>query len=325
MRRAILGLAFLAPGLIALSFFLLLNSFDKAGPSQSKTYFLVERGDLPLSVSERLQQVGAIKNAFLFRVLIRLENTGPEIKAGEYEVPAAASYRDILRLLTNGPTVVRKLTVPEGVTTADIIAIVKGADGLVGEVPQDLGEGTLLPETYHYSWGDTREGLISRMRDMMSDVVTLAMASKIENHPIDTPTELITLASIVERETSIPSEQPRVAAVFVNRLKRGMLLQSDPTVIYAITRGKMIFERRLTYKDLKYPDPYNTYFKLGLPPGPIANPGKSSLMAAANPLITDELFFVADGFGGHVFSKSLSEHNRNVAKWRQIQRERGLR
>ncbi len=325
MRRAILGLALLVPGLIALSFFLLLNSFDKAGPSRSETYFLVERGDLPLSVSDRLQQVGAIKNAFLFRVLIRLENKGPEIKAGEYEVPAAASYRDILRLLTNGPTVVRKLTVPEGVTTAEIVAIVKGTDGLVGEVPQDLGEGTLLPETYHYSWGDTREGLISRMRDMMLDAVAVAMASKSENHPIDTPAELITLASIVERETSIPSEQPRVAAVFVNRLKRGMLLQSDPTVIYAITRGEMIFERRLTYKDLKYPDPYNTYFKLGLPPGPIANPGKSSLMAAANPLITDELFFVADGFGGHVFSKSLSEHNRNVAKWRQIQRERGLR
>ncbi len=325
MRRAILGLALLAPGLIALSFFLLLNSFDKPGPSRSKIFFLVERGDLPLSVSERLQQVGAIKNAFLFRVLIRLENKGPEIKAGEYEVPVAASYRDILRLLTNGPTVVRKLTVPEGVTTAAIVTIVKGADGLVGEVPQDLGEGTLLPETYHYSWGDTREGLISRMRDRMSDAVALAMASKSENHPIDTPAELITLASIVERETSIPSEQPRVAAVFVNRLKRGMLLQSDSTVIYAITRGEMIFERRLTYKDLKYPDPYNTYFKLGLPPGPIANPGKSSLMAAANPLITDELFFVADGFGGHVFSKSLSEHNRNVAKWRQIQRERGLR
>lgn len=325
MIRAFFALALLALGVGGFMLWKLNESFDAPGASTTETRVLIERGANPASVARMLEAEGLLEDGMSFRLLTRLTEKGGKIRAGEFLVPPGASPRELLTLFTEGPTVVRKFTVPEGATTAEALAIVAGADGLVGAVPADVPEGALLPETYHYAWNDTREDAVARMRAAMAKTVANAMATRPEGHPVKTADDLITLASIVEKETGLAEERPRVAAVFVNRLNRKMLLQSDPTTIYAITRGAERLGRKLTYADLRRDDPYNTYVSPGLPPGPIANPGKAALFAAANPPETDDLYFVADGTGGHAFAKTLAGHNRNVRKWRHIQRERGER
>ena len=323
MLRALFALALIALGVCVFAGWTLLRAFDEPGPSQAETRVLIERGETPAGIARRFEAEGLVKDALTFRILTRLEEKGAAIRAGEYLAPPGATPRDLLTLLTEGPTVVRRFTVPEGATTAEALAIVGTAQGLTGATPDSAPEGALLPETYHYTWNDARADVVARMRKAMEQAVAAAMATLPADHPVKTATELATLASIVEKETGLPDERPRVAAVFVNRLKRGMPLQSDPTTIYAITRGKSRLERPLTYADLRLDDPYNTYMHAGLPPTPIANPGKAALMAAANPAATDELYFVADGTGGHAFATSLAGHNRNVQKWRAVQRQRG--
>jgi len=321
MLRAIFALALVGLGVAAFAGWTLLKSFDAAGPSTRESHLVVERGETPAGIAARLEREGVIEDALALRLLVRLESAGGRIRAGEFLVPAGASPRDILTLLTEGPTVARKFTVPEGATTREALAIVAAAEGLTGELPKNLPEGALLPETYHYALNDAREDVVARMQRAMAAAVAEAMAALQEDHPVKTPLELATLASIIEKETAMADERPRVAAVFVNRLRRGMLLQSDPTTIYALTRGQKRLGRSLTYKDLRVDDPYNTYVSPGLPPGPIASPGKAALLAAANPASTTDLYFVADGTGGHAFAKTLAEHNRNVRAWRKVQRK----
>jgi UPF0755 protein len=211
--------------------------------------------------------------------------------------------------------------VPEGVTVAEVARLLEEADFLTGEVDEMPAEGSLLPETYSVSRGDSRADVIRRMQDAMQAALDEAWKNRDPNLPVDSKEELLTLASIVEKETR-PNEHGRVASVFVNRLKRGMRLQSDPTVIYGITGGKEPLGRGIRQSELVAETPYNTYVVDGLPPTPIANPGRESIMATANPENTRFLYFVADGTGGHAFAASLEEHNRNVAEWRRIERER---
>lgn len=258
--------------------------------------------------------------AAFFSGVILSGNKG-KLKAGEYEIPPYASMAEIVRLLASGKVVAHNLTFPEGLTVKQIAAIIeaeKSLTGAVGELPK---EGTLLPETYQFIKGEERSSIIARMKKAHEEVMSDLWQKRAPDLPLTTPEEAVTLASIVERETAIPAERARVAGVYVNRLKKGMLLQSDPTTIYGLSDGLGDINRPLTFTDLKSVSPYNTYVITGLPPGPIANPGRASLEAALHPETHDFLYFVADGTGGHAFGKNLTEHNKNVANWRKVERE----
>ncbi len=233
--------------------------------------------------------------------------------------------RQVIGLLQSGRTVVRRLTVVEGMTTDQVLEQLRAAEGPVGTLDDHPPEGSLLPETYHFSYGDTRDAMLARMMRAMDKLLADLWPNRAADLPLETPRQAVTLASVVEKETGKPDERARMAGVFVNRLRRGMPLQSDPTVLYALTEGRSTLDRRLTRDDLTADSPYNTYRNKGLPPGPICNPGRDALVAALNPLPTDDLYFVADGEGGHFFAKTLKEHNRNVARFRRIQTEKGLR
>ncbi|MBW7852254.1 MAG: endolytic transglycosylase MltG [Rhodospirillales bacterium] len=292
----------------------------RPGPLTEAVTVIVPRGSGLASIGRRLEAAGVVADARLFSIAARLTADGP-LQAGEYEFPARISGTEVLALLRSGKTVARRLTVAEGLTVSQVLALVRDADGLSGEVTETPAEGSLLPETYHYSYGDSRDAILGRMRDSMERALEAAWPQRAPDLPLASPDEAVTLASIVERETGLPAERPRVAAVFINRLRRGMKIQSDPTVIYAVSEGTGVLERPLSRADLVTASPYNTYVHTGLPPGPIANPGLASIGAVLNPLDTDELYFVADGNGGHVFAKTLAEHNRNVARWRRLERE----
>ena len=229
--------------------------------------------------------------------------------------------RGALDLMASGRTVIRRFTVAEGLTTAEILQALADADGLVGEITSRPGEGDLMPDTYHYSLGDTRDSIIARMQSSMTDALNTLWAARSGDLPLNTAREALILASIVEKETGIAEERPLVASVFINRLRRGMRLQSDPTVVYAVTGGTGPLGRGLRRSELDRDHPYNTYTRAGLPPGPIANPGRDAIAAVLNPQASEFLFFVADGSGGHAFAQTLAEHNRNVARWRRIERE----
>jgi UPF0755 protein len=322
MLRAFFALALIALGLCAFFAWRTFEAFDAPGPHTAAQRIYIERGSGTVTVANQLEREGLIEDPLVFKLLTRLEDKGGKIRAGEFAAPAKASPRALLTLLTEGPTIVRKFTVPEGALTIEALAIVQAAEGLIGDVPQGVPEGALLPETYHYSWNDSRTDVIARMRQAMTAAVQAAMATKPADHPVKTAADLVTLASIIEKETGVGGERALVSGVFVNRLRKNMLLQSDPTTIYAVTRGKGPLGRGLRRSELALKDPYNTYQSAGLPPGPIANPGKAALMAAANPAVTDALYFVADGTGGHAFARTLRQHNRNVQKWRIIERQR---
>lgn len=204
--------------------------------------------------------------------------------------------------------------------TSQILALVDSNELLIGKMPTGLKEGELLPETYDIRWGDTKAEVITRMQKAMKDTLVKAWESRVDNLPFSTPQEALILASVIEKETAVPEERRRIAGVFFNRLRRNMRLQTDPTVIYALTKGKYVLERPLSKKDLAIDSPYNTYTHAGLPPAPIANPGRDAIFAAVSPMMTGELYFVADGSGGHAFSNTLDEHVRNVREWRKIQK-----
>jgi len=283
---------------------------------------VLPRGSGLMGTARLLEGAGVVADARLFALGARLLDAHRSLKAGEYRVPAAASMRQVLALLVEGRSVVRRITFPEGLTSVEMLALLEAAEAMEGEVGEVPAEGTLAPETYHYSWGDSRRGILERMRAAMRRDVEELWAARHPGLPLANPAEAVVLASIVERETAIAEERPRVAAVFLNRLRRGMRLQSDPTVAYALTGGKSALARPLTFTDLEVDDPYNTYVRAGLPPGPIANPGRAALAAVLQPIESRELYFVADGTGGHAFAETYEEHQRNVRRWRQVQRER---
>jgi len=295
--------------------------FTMPGPLAETKTVIIPRGSGGKAVSERLHAAGVLRDPWAFLVGALVLGDAKRIQAGEYAFAPGASARDVLARLVAGEATVRRLTVAEGLTTAQILALLDATDGLDGAIGVAPGEGDLLPETYHFRYGDSREEVIERMQRAMQAVLDELWPKRAADLPLASPEEAVVLASIVEKETGIAAERGRIAGVFYNRLRLGMRLQSDPTVIYGLTGGNAPFDRALTRADLERDTPYNTYKRLGLPPGPIANPGRESLMAVLAPTATDELYFVADGNGGHVFAKTLAEHNRNVARWRRL-RER---
>lgn len=295
---------------------------NEPGPLAVAKNVVIPRGAGPQTMAKLLNEEGVLSHPRLFRVALMIDPTPRPIKAGEYEIPAHVSMWSLLELLQSGKQVQRRLTVVEGMTTAEVVELVRKTEALSGEITLDLKEGDLLPETYFFAREDTRDGLLMRMKEAMDKTLDEAWRKRAAGLPLANRRDALTLASIVEKETAVPAERSRVAAVYINRLRRRMKLESDPTTIYGITLGKVPFNRELTRADLQSNSPYNTYVVTGLPPGPICNPGRASILAAVNPARDRSLFFVADGQGGHAFANTLAEHNRNVERWRQIQRER---
>ena len=269
-------------------------------------------------IAEVLTTKGVIEQPLVFGLGVRISGMTTRLRAGEFSFPAGVSPVEVARILESGETVLRRVTFAEGLTTAEVMARLMKVEGLHGFVAESASEGSLLPETYYFSYGDDRMELIQRMRTAMMDTLETLWSQRADDLPLATPAEALILASIVEKETGIAEERARVAAVFINRLRKGMRLQSDPTVVYGITGGSEALGRRLTRADLQALTPYNTYRIDGLPPGPIANPGRAAISAVLNPMETDEYYFVADGTGGHHFARTLEEHNRNVRRWRDI-------
>jgi UPF0755 protein len=302
--------------------FLAWRHFEAPGPLERETVILVPKGSGVEAIARQLDEAGALKSPLIFSTVARLTGAGARLKAGEYALPPGISPAGIMDLLRRGQTVVHRLTVPEGSTARQVLALVQAAEALSGPLPAVPPEGSLLPETYHFSRGDSRAELIGRMSRAMSQLVDELWAGRDPAFPLKTKTELVTLASIVERETGIPEERPKVAGVFLNRLARGMRLQSDPTTIYGVSEGLGVLDRPLSRRDLDSEHMWNTYVIPGLPPSPIANPGRASLEAVLRPAKTDALYFVADGSGGHAFARTLEEHNQNVAKLRRLERQR---
>lgn len=297
------------------------------GPLAQTKHVVIPRGAGPATMAKVLREEGVISHAQLFRLALMIDPAPKPIKAGEYEMPAHVSMRALVDLLQSGKVVQRRLTVPEGMAMTEIVELVRKTEALSGEITLDLKEGDLLPETYFYSRDDTRDGLLSRMKEAMDKALDEAWRKRAAGLPLANRREALVLASIVEKETAVPTERPKVAAVYLNRLRHKMKLESDPTTIYGLTGGKGSFGRELTRIDLQSTSPYNTYVAPGLPPGPICNPGRASIVAATNPAPRDRsIYFVADGQGGHVFSTNVYEHNRNVARWKdmRLRQEQGL-
>jgi UPF0755 protein len=260
------------------------------------------------------------RDKLILKVALKYFDTGKTLKAGEYFIPENQTMAQVVHILHMGKAVQYKVTIPEGLTAKEIVTRLNITPHLTGRINTIPAEGSLLPDTYFYTKGDDRALIIQRMQQKMQDVLAQAWAGRAANIPLKTPQEMVTLASIVEKETGVAQERPLVAGVFVNRLNKGMKLQSDPTVMYGITMGQHDFEGPIRRSHLRTATAYNTYTIPALPPGPIANPGADAIRAVANPAPTKALFFVADGTGGHAFAETLQEHNRNVAKWRQIER-----
>jgi UPF0755 protein len=317
MRRALLlGLAallLLGGGVAALAF----RDFSAPGPLAAPAQLAVSRGGTE-SIATLLAEKGVIASPRRFALAAWLTREQGPLRAGEFVFPAGASLRDVLGVLREGRMVQRRLTIAEGLTARQVAALIDRAEGLAGETPA-IAEGALLPETYGYALGDTRASLVRRAAAAMDAALAEAWASRAEGLPLASPREVLILASIVERETGVAAERPQVASVFINRLRRGMMLQSDPTVAYVAGQG-LPLERAITRVDLDAAHPFNTYRIRGLPPAPIAMPGREAIRAVTRPDTTEYLFFVADGTGGHAFSRTLEEHNRNVARWRALGR-----
>lgn len=294
--------------------------FTAPGTLEQPVTVVVPRGSGLETIAGRLADAGVIADPLIFVIGAQATGKARSLRAGEYQFPAGVSPREALDKLARGDTVVRRLTVAEGMTSFQAAALIADAEGLTGNVDPIPAEGSLLPETYHFSWGDDRTDMVRRMQRAMDDAVRRLWEGRAAGLPIDTPEQAVILASIVEKETGVARERGLVAGVFVNRLRRGMRLQSDPTVAYGIAGGAGL-DRSLTRTDLASETPYNTYAISGLPPAPICNPGLASLAAVLNPEETDFLYFVADGTGGHAFARTLAEHNRNVRALRRHQRE----
>ena len=262
---------------------------------------------------------GVIDQPWVFIGGVLVLKAREDLKAGEYQFKAHASLRDVVATIVEGHVVAHQLTVPEGLTSEQIVARLLDDDVLTGNIKEIPREGSLLPDTYNFNRGVTREQMIQRMQQAQQRMLKEVWDRHSPDLPIKTPEQLVVLASLVEKETGKPEERTRVAAVFVNRLKQKMRLQSDPTIIYGLVGGKGTLGRPIMRSEIDQPTPYNTYQIDGLPPGPIANPGRASLEAAANPARTRELYFVADGTGGHAFAETYEQHQKNVARLRAME------
>jgi UPF0755 protein len=311
--------------LVGATAFVISNQFENPGPLDAPRTIVIPKGEGRIAIAERLEKEGIITNRWTFVGGYLLQGflggrKTSELRAGEYEIKEHASMRDVIDTLAEGKSILYKATLPEGLTSEQIVERLKAEPNLSGEVTSIPPEGALLPDTYYFSKGASRNEILDHMRDGMQKAMASLWQDRDPDLPVRTVEELVTFASIVEKETGRPDERDRVAAVFYNRLKKGMRLQSDPTIIYGIAGGQGVLGRSITKADIDAKSPYNTYQINGLPPGPICNPGKSALLAALHPAKTADLYFVADGSGGHAFSATLKEHNSAVQKWRAVER-----
>jgi UPF0755 protein len=318
LRRLVAGLAGLGV-LAGVAGWQALRLYHAPGPLAAPVQLVVPRGGTGV-IAGALRAAGVIADPRAFTIAAWATREAGPIRAAEFAFPAGGSLAEVLGVLRTARPVQRRLTVPEGLVARQIAALVEHAEGMVGEAAMPA-EGAVLPETYAYQWGDDRAALLRRAAAAMDRALAEAWAGRAEGLPLANPREALVLASIVERETALPEERPRIAAVFLNRLRRGMPLQSDPTVAYAAGGGAPL-DRPLTRADLDRDHPFNTYRIRGLPPAPIAAPGLAALRAVTHPAESEALYFVADGTGGHTFARTLEEHNRNVARWREVERRR---
>lgn len=293
--------------------------FAAPGPLAEAKMVVIDKGIGTVEIGRRLEDAGVISDSRVFAVATFLSGARGRLKAGEYRFEAKVPMSEVVDLLASGKSLIYKLSVPEGWTSDMVLARISENDVLSGEITAPPAEGEILPETYLFQRGLARQKLIDEMKAAQERVLAEAWAKRNPSVSLSSPRDALILASIVERETAKPAERPLIASVFLNRLQRGMRLQSDPTIIYGIVGGKGKLDRKLTRKDIKTLTPYNTYMIDGLPPGPIGNPGRAAIEAVLNPKESVYLYFVADGTGGHAFASTLAEHNRNVAKWRDIE------
>ncbi|TFF18352.1 endolytic transglycosylase MltG [Jiella endophytica] len=299
------------------------SEFDSPGPLKQEATYVVPRSTGVSAIASGLEGEGIISSAEVFEYGVRLSGAGGQLKAGEFAFPPGASMRQVMEKLKSGDSIMHAVTIPEGWTVNRAYERIANADFLSGEMPGEVPEGTLKPDTYLVQRGATRKEIVRRMKTAQDQLVEEIWKGRDPDLPIKDIGQFITLASIVERETGIDGERAHVASVFINRLKKGMRLDSDPTFLYGVYGGAgKPSGQPVSQSDKDSDTPYNTYKVRGLPPGPIANPGKAALEAVAHPMETDDLYFVADGTGGHVFSSSLKEHNNNVAKYRALERQR---
>ena len=304
--------------LLSTLFFWLYFEFKKEGPLRQSQTILINRGMTADSISKKLASQSIIDDRLVFKVGLRVFADSKSLKAGEYKIPAKSSPSEVIRILQSGKQLFRSITVAEGLTSSQVHSLIAGVEELTGVIQKIPEEGTLLPETYYFTYGENRMALLDRMKKSMSQLSKKLWMDRAANLPLTSIKDAIILASIVEKETAKSGERPHVASVFINRLRIKMRLQSDPTVIYGITLGKEPLGRRLTRSDLRRESPFNTYLIEGLPPSPIANPGSKAIEAVLHPKKSNDLYFVADGKGGHVFAETLEEHNRNASHWRNI-------
>jgi UPF0755 protein len=294
--------------------------FEAPGPLGGDKVVNIPRGLGIRDIADLLQREGVIDQPWVFIGGVMVLKARGDLKSGEYQFTKGASLADVVNTIIENKVVQHALTIPEGLTSEQIVARLLENDALAGQIKEIPREGTLLPETYKFTRGMAREQIIQRMQQAHRHLLQDVWEHRLTDLPVKTPEQLVTLASIVEKETGKPDERSRVASVFVNRLKTKMRLQSDPTIIYGLTGGKGSLGRAILKSEIEQPTPYNTYVIDGLPPGPIANPGRASLEAAANPARTKDLYFVADGTGGHVFSENYDQHQKNVARLRVIEK-----
>jgi UPF0755 protein len=310
-------LALLAAG--AAGGWLLLERWLHApGPLAAPATVLLPRGVGLGGIAARLAEAGVVDRPLWLQLAARLAGRDRKLRAGEYAFEPGVSPDAVLAKLERGEVVQHKVTVAEGLTVSEVYAILRDSPMLAGGLPPPPQEGRLLPETYLVTRDEARAAVVERMRTALDEALARAWAGRLDGLPLASAEEALTLASIIEKETALADEYPLVAAVLVNRLRRGMPLQTDPSVVFALTGGQGPLGRELTRDDLEIDHPYNTYRNPGLPPGPITNPGRAAIEAAVRPAEVDFLYFVADGSGGHAFARTLEEHNRNVARWRKL-------
>lgn len=314
--------AFLPVALIGLvSMAMILGLLLTSGPHSEDKRVMFKRGSSLRSVAVVLDDAGALRSPLLFRAYVRLQGKAGALQAGEFDIPAGVNMPALLDVLVAGDVVLHPITIAEGLTSLQIIAQLQNEEVLVGEVDVPP-EGSLLPETYKVPRGMTRASLVEKMQRAQTQAIDALWPQRQKGLPVKNKREALILASIVERETGIAEERPLVAAAFTNRLKKGMRLQSDPTIIYGIVGGKGKLGRPIRRSEIKRKTAYNTYRINGLPPTPIANPGRAAIAAVLNPADSKAIYFVADGTGGHVFAETLAAHNRNVRRWREIEKQR---
>jgi UPF0755 protein len=304
---------------VGIALFLGKQRFEAAGPLAADRTVNIPRGSGMRDIADILSREGIIDQPWLFIGGVLVLKAREDLKAGEYEFKAHSSMRDVVATIVEGKVVAHQVSIPEGLTSQQIVARLLQDDVLAGDIKEIPREGSLLPDTYNFSRGVTREQMVQRMQQAEQRLLREIWDHRAPDLPLKTPEQLLVLASLVEKETGKPEERTRVAAVFVNRLKQKMKLQSDPTIIYGLVGGKGTLGRPIMKSEIEQPTPYNTYIIDGLPPGPIANPGRASLEAAANPARTRELYFVADGTGGHAFAETYEQHQKNVARLRSIE------